>query len=59
MSVNGRAILEKFKINVQKYENSPIKDCSSLKLVGGVSLRTAADFFLLTRTPPLKIVCPK
>jgi hypothetical protein len=59
ISVNGRAILEKLAINVRKYENNPIKDCSSLKLVGGVSLPKAADFFLLTRTPPLKIVCPR
>jgi hypothetical protein len=44
MSVNGRAILEKLAIQVQKYENNPIKDCSSLKFVGGVSLQTAADF---------------
>jgi hypothetical protein len=34
MSVNGRAILEKFAINVRKYENNPITDCSSLELVG-------------------------
>jgi hypothetical protein len=37
MSVNGRAILEKFKMKLLKKENSPIKDCNSLKLVGGVN----------------------
>jgi hypothetical protein len=44
MTVRGRAIFEKFGMKVRKYRNTPINFCSSLKVRGGKSARTALDF---------------